>query len=64
MSRLSPALKTLITAPSAFPNPIPAPRGIGHVYESISRDASQHGVSPRAWICIAVCSPRVQSVIW
>lgn len=54
MSKLSPALKSLINAPFARPGPIPAPSNVRAVFEQVATDAAARGVGVPAWLCIAV----------
>ncbi|KAI6709181.1 hypothetical protein JHW43_008286 [Diplocarpon mali] len=54
MSKLSPALKALVGAPSARPNPLAAPSGIRAVYERLRREAAAHEVGTPAWLTLSV----------
>lgn len=54
MSKLSPALKSLINSPAARPGAIAAPKNIRSVYESVAKDAESKKVGVPAWVSIAV----------
>ncbi|KAF1817310.1 hypothetical protein P152DRAFT_504607 [Eremomyces bilateralis CBS 781.70] len=56
MSKLSPALRTLINAPHARPNIIPAPSHIRSVYEDIARDAARKNVGRPSWLALATAA--------
>jgi len=55
MSKLSPALKALISAAHAKPNTIPAPPQIRGVYEKLWKDAQKNNVGTPAWLTMSVC---------
>ncbi|KAL1965498.1 hypothetical protein VTN77DRAFT_5754 [Rasamsonia byssochlamydoides] len=56
MSKLSPALKTLINAPHARPGTIPAPPQITAVYQSIAKEAEPRNVGLKAWFSAATAA--------
>lgn len=55
MSKLSPALKELVNAPSSRPGPAKAPIGISKIYERIASEAHSKKLGPRPWIVLSVC---------
>ena len=54
MSKLSPALKALINAPKARPDPTPAPALIREVYRSIANDAAKRNIGIKPWLALSV----------
>ncbi|PSK35964.1 hypothetical protein B9Z65_5779 [Elsinoe australis] len=56
MSKLSPALKSLINAPFARPGAVPAPKNIKAVYEQLAKDAASKNVGVPAWLSIATAT--------
>lgn len=53
MSKLSPALKSLINAPFAKASTSPAPSNIVAVFERIGKHAHAHKVSQQTWVVLA-----------
>ena len=56
-SKLSPALKSLINAPFARPDVLPATKRIRDVYSQIQTEARLKNVEDRPWIALSVCTP-------
>ncbi|KAF2843396.1 hypothetical protein M501DRAFT_966802 [Patellaria atrata CBS 101060] len=56
MSKISPALKALINAPAARPNPTPAPPNIRAVYERIAREAASKNVGQPSWVAMSTAA--------
>jgi hypothetical protein len=54
MSKLSPSLKALISAPYACPGYAPAPRNIRSVFQKIEEEASKKNVGLPSWLTISV----------
>ena len=57
MSKLSPALQQLISAPHARPGLLPAPPHITRLFASIAREAEANNVGLPAWLCASVRLP-------
>ena len=57
MSKLSPSLKALISAPFARPNTLPAPPRIRAVYERLRQDANSRKVGRDSWLTLSVSLP-------
>ncbi|KAI5286987.1 hypothetical protein KEM54_006332 [Ascosphaera aggregata] len=53
MSRLSPAVKALINAPSARPHAVPAPGNIAAVYRNIRSQAQERHLAPTSWLALS-----------
>ncbi|KAF2020152.1 hypothetical protein BU24DRAFT_439969 [Aaosphaeria arxii CBS 175.79] len=56
MSKLSPALKTLINAPHARPGPLPAPPNIRAIYAQIAAEASSHSLHRPSWLALTTAA--------
>ncbi|KAL4940752.1 hypothetical protein BDV06DRAFT_195961 [Aspergillus oleicola] len=56
MSKLSPALKTLINHPAARPNTVPAPQNIRSVYAKIQDKARSQNVRDSSWIALSTAA--------
>ncbi|TVY16993.1 Dol-P-Man:Man(5)GlcNAc(2)-PP-Dol alpha-1,3-mannosyltransferase, partial [Lachnellula arida] len=56
MSKLSPTLKALISAPYARPNTLPAPPHIRSVYERLRQEASAKNVGTPAWLTLSTAT--------
>ena len=54
MSKLSPALKVLISARFAMPDTVAAPKHIRSVYQTIEREAASKDVGLPSWLAISV----------
>ncbi|KAF7948967.1 hypothetical protein EAE96_008145 [Botrytis aclada] len=56
MSKLSPSLKALISAPYARPGYTPAPRNIRSVFQKIEEEASANNVGLPSWLTISTAA--------
>ncbi|QSZ30637.1 hypothetical protein DSL72_000195 [Monilinia vaccinii-corymbosi] len=56
MSKLSPSLKSLISAPYARPGYAPAPRNIRSVFQKIEEEATQKNVGLPLWLTISTAA--------
>ncbi|KAF7897337.1 hypothetical protein EAF00_005565 [Botryotinia globosa] len=56
MSKLSPSLKALISAPYARPGYAPAPRNIRSVFQKIEEEASANNVGLPSWLTISTAA--------
>ncbi|ESZ98064.1 hypothetical protein SBOR_1595 [Sclerotinia borealis F-4128] len=56
MSKLSPSLKALISAPYARPSYAPAPRNIRSVFQKIEEEASTNNVGLPSWLTISTAA--------
>ncbi|KAI9645954.1 hypothetical protein NHQ30_005391 [Ciborinia camelliae] len=56
MSKLSPSLKALISAPYARPGYAPAPRNIRSVFQKIEEEASTNNVGLPSWLTISTAA--------
>ncbi|KAJ5243502.1 uncharacterized protein N7469_001829 [Penicillium citrinum] len=56
MSKLSPALKSLINAPAARPSTIPAPANITSIYQAIQQRADAQRLSQPSWIALSTAA--------
>ncbi|TVY43170.1 Dol-P-Man:Man(5)GlcNAc(2)-PP-Dol alpha-1,3-mannosyltransferase, partial [Lachnellula occidentalis] len=56
MSKLSPALKALISAPHARPNTLPAPPKVRAVYERLRQEAAAKNVGVPAWLTLSTAT--------
>ncbi|KAF7901904.1 uncharacterized protein EAF01_007202 [Botrytis porri] len=56
MSKLSPSLKALISAPYARPGYAPAPRNIRSVFQKIKEEASANSVGLPSWLTISTAA--------
>ncbi|KAF7948303.1 uncharacterized protein EAE97_003714 [Botrytis byssoidea] len=56
MSKLSPSLKALISAPYARPGYAPAPRNIRSVFQKIEEEASANNVGLLSWLTISTAA--------
>ena len=59
MSKLSPALKALISARFAMPDTVAAPKHIRSVYQTIEREAASKDVGLPSWLAISVRPSKV-----
>ena len=66
MSKLSPALKALISARFARPDTVAAPKHIRSVYQTIEREAASKDVGLPSWLAISVCQDIANALrsIW
>ncbi|KKY19947.1 putative conserved mitochondrial protein [Phaeomoniella chlamydospora] len=56
MSKLSQPLKELISAAHAKPGPVPAPKNIRSIFDSISKDAASKKVGLPAWLTLSTAT--------
>jgi hypothetical protein len=56
MSKLSPALKSLINAAHSRPGPVPAPPRIQAVYQRIQEEATERKLSRPSWLGISTAA--------
>ncbi|TVY32014.1 Dol-P-Man:Man(5)GlcNAc(2)-PP-Dol alpha-1,3-mannosyltransferase, partial [Lachnellula subtilissima] len=56
MSKLSPTLKALISAPHARPNTLPAPPAVRSVYERLRQEAVAKNVGMPAWLTLSTAT--------
>ncbi|KAJ5108269.1 hypothetical protein N7456_004944 [Penicillium angulare] len=56
MSKLSASLKSLINAPAARPNTVPAPANIASIYSKIQQTAQAQNVSHPSWIALSTAA--------
>jgi len=56
MSKLSPTLKSLIAAPFAKPNTLPATPKVRSVYEQLRQEASSKNVGTPAWLTLSTAT--------
>jgi hypothetical protein len=62
MSKLSPALKALISARFAMPDTVAAPMHIRSVYQTIEREAASKDVGLPSWLAISVGSGNITAM--
>ncbi|KAG5993613.1 hypothetical protein E4U54_003316, partial [Claviceps lovelessii] len=53
MVKLSPSLKSLVSASFARPGSVPASPAIRHTYQSIAQDAAARKVGLKPWLAIS-----------
>jgi hypothetical protein len=56
MSKLSPSLKSLISAAHSRPGPVPAPRNIEALYSKIEREAIAHQLGRPSWLALSTAA--------
>jgi hypothetical protein len=56
MSKLSPSLKALISAPHARPGTVPAPGNIRGIYEQIAREARDNNAGLPTWLTMSTAA--------